>query len=83
LCPHTWHVGAEAAWAADEEMAKTLEDLLVRRLGLAHTTLCRGTDAAGPAAGILAARLGWNAARREAEVSAYRAKWDPQRRRPP
>jgi glycerol-3-phosphate dehydrogenase len=77
LCPHTWHIRGEIVHAARSEMARDLDDLLVRRLGVTHTTSCRGTDAAPAAAAVAAPLLGWDEARRDREVDAYVRRWKP------
>jgi glycerol-3-phosphate dehydrogenase len=62
-------IGAQLVWAARHEMAVTLEDAVVRRtpLGaLGHP----GQAAATRAADILAAELGWSAARTALEIRA-------------
>ncbi|MEK7476208.1 MAG: glycerol-3-phosphate dehydrogenase/oxidase [Candidatus Coatesbacteria bacterium] len=77
LCPHTWHIRGEIVHAIRAEMAGDLEDLLVRRLGITHTCVCRGTDAAEAAAAVAAPLLGWDDARRAREVEGYRLRWKP------
>jgi len=79
LCPHTWHVMAEATYAVREEMACDLDDVLVRRLGVAHTSTCRGTCAAEAVASVVAPLLGWDAARLGREITGYRDRWKPLR----
>ncbi|MCL4722358.1 MAG: glycerol-3-phosphate dehydrogenase/oxidase, partial [Gammaproteobacteria bacterium] len=72
LSPGSGAIGAELVFAAREEWAQSLGDLLLRRcmVGL-------GADlgaAALPAALAVARRhLGWSAARAQAEATAYRA----------
>jgi glycerol-3-phosphate dehydrogenase len=77
LCPHTWHVKGEIVHAVREEMAGDLEDLLVRRLGIAHTTTCRGTDGAAAAAAVAAPLLGWDTGHLGREIEGYRLRWKP------
>jgi glycerol-3-phosphate dehydrogenase len=66
------YTGAEVVWALRHEMARTVEDLLARRL----RALFLDADAAAamaPAVARLAAReLGWDAARERREVEAFR-----------
>jgi len=67
--PALW---AEVAHAVEREMAVRLSDVLVRRLHLFYATRDQGLPAAGPVAEWLAGPLGWDAARRVEEVTAYR-----------
>ncbi len=64
-------VAAEVSHAARHEFARTVEDVLVRRLHLFYETPDRGAAAAEATARLLAATLGWDAARSDAEVTAY------------
>ena len=66
--PHVW---GEIDIAAGTEMAMTLEDALVRRLGLFYERRDLGRSVAGPAAERMARHLGWPKDRVEAEVTAY------------
>lgn len=77
VCPHTSHVKGEIAYAIREEMAGGVEDILVRRLGMAHACPCRGTCVAELAAHMLGPLIGWDEARRGKEAAAYREKWAP------
>ncbi len=67
------YVGAELVFAVREELAITLEDLLVRRTR-AHLIDSRACwHAAERAARVVASELGWDEARVASEVAAYRA----------
>lgn len=77
ICPHGWRIAGEIAFAAREEMALTLEDVLVRRLNVAHTTACRGTCRADAAAGTLGRELGWTEEKIRSETGSYRTTWKP------
>ena len=68
--PHVWE---EITWAADEEMAMTLEDVLVRRTGVFHRALDQGLGIAEKVAHRLGAALGWSDAHRDEELARYRA----------
>jgi glycerol-3-phosphate dehydrogenase len=70
--PDTGAIGAEVVFAAREEMAITLEDILMRRtiVGLGPR-MAIGTDL--NAAEIAQRHLGWDQARADREVDAYRA----------
>ncbi|MFL5481334.1 MAG: FAD-dependent oxidoreductase [Gemmatimonadaceae bacterium] len=54
-------------------MAKTLSDLLIRRLHLAFETRDHGRDVASPAAEVVAPLLGWDERTKHARISEYNA----------
>lgn len=67
------YTGAELVFAARRELAVTLVDLLCRRTR-AHLIDARSTSAAAErCARLVAPELGWDAARIDEEVAAYRA----------
>ena len=66
--PDIW---AEVAHAVEREMAVRLEDVLVRRLHLFYATRDQAVAPSVAVADFLARTLGWDAARRAREVSAY------------
>src|SRR6185503_5290761 len=55
--PYVW---AEVAFAAEEELAQTVEDVLVRRVPLMLVGLDQGLDVAERTADLMAERLGWS-----------------------
>ncbi len=64
---------AEFVYSARHEMVVSLEDLLTRRTR-AHLQDARATLASAPAiAALVADELGWDTARQDAEVAAYRS----------
>jgi glycerol-3-phosphate dehydrogenase len=65
------HLQAEVAWAAREELALSLDDVLARRMRLAQELPDRGAAIAPRVAAVLGAELGWDAARQAAEVERY------------
>ncbi len=67
--PYLW---IEVSLAVEHEMAMTLEDVMVRRLGLFYESPDQGTSAAPAVADRMGAHLGWNAARKESELRLYR-----------
>ncbi len=71
LCPHGPTIHAQARYAARDESATTLADVLLRRapIGLAA---CLALDCAERAAETVGEELGWDEARRQKEVEAYR-----------
>jgi len=60
--------GVEIAYAAREEMARTLADALIRRTE-AGSAGHPGRDAVSQAANVMAAERGWDEARRLAELA--------------
>jgi glycerol-3-phosphate dehydrogenase len=64
-------IGAEVVWAARRELALSLDDVLARRMRLAHELPDRGAAIAPKVAEILGTELGWDAERRRIEVGAY------------
>ncbi len=67
--PSIW---AEVDIAMDDEMALSLSDVLVRRLGLFYESEDQAIEAAPGVADRMARALGWDAARREQETREYR-----------
>src|SRR5829696_4311696 len=65
------YLEAEIAWAADRELAQSLDDLLARRVRLVHTLPDRGESIAVRVAQIAGHVLGWDADRQAAEVAVY------------
>ncbi|MGI0149631.1 MAG: glycerol-3-phosphate dehydrogenase/oxidase, partial [Thermoplasmata archaeon] len=68
--PHVW---AEVDLAVQDEMAMTLTDVLVRRLGLFYEAPDQAFDVARDVASRMERLLGWDAARSAREVDEYRA----------
>ena len=79
LCPHATTTRADVARAVQSEWAMTLGDVLLRRtaIGLAA---CQGLDRIETIADLVGELLGWDPARRIAEVAAYRGEIAPMRR---
>jgi glycerol-3-phosphate dehydrogenase len=65
---------AEVAWCARNEMAMTIEDVLMRRTGLQIFSWQAAISAAAPTAAILAKELGWSADGQRASVEEYVSK---------
>lgn len=63
---------AEALYAAEEEMALTLEDFMARRANFMLFTPDRGLEAADEAARLMARVLGWSRQERGEQVRLYR-----------
>jgi glycerol-3-phosphate dehydrogenase len=66
--PEIW---AEIVHAVDREMAVRLTDMMIRRLHLFYEDSAQGLGAAPAIAARMAALLGWDDARRAAEIDAY------------
>lgn len=79
LCPHHHGIAAEIALAVRHEWARTIGDVLLRRTALGFAA-CQGLDAVDRIADQMAHELGWDDARRAAEVAAYRREVEPMRR---
>jgi glycerol-3-phosphate dehydrogenase len=67
--PYMW---MEVSIAVENEMALTLEDVMVRRLGLFYESPDQGASVAPTVAERMGSHLGWDAARKESELGAYR-----------
>lgn len=65
------HLQAEVAWAARNELALSIDDVLARRMRLAQELPDRGASIAPRVAEVLGAELGWDELRRAAEVDLY------------
>ena len=79
LCPHAATTREEIVHAVRAEWAMTLADVLLRRtaIGLAA---CQGLDRLDTIADLVGGLLGWDPARRAAEVAAYQREIAPMRR---
>ena len=70
------YLRAEVLYAAQEEGVIHLADVMKRRLRLDYEVRDRGSAAAAEIAEIIGPELGWDQARTDAEVAAYRAHAD-------
>jgi glycerol-3-phosphate dehydrogenase len=79
FCPHAPTTRDDLVRAVTAEWAMTLGDVLLRRtaIGLAA---CQGLDRIEALAELVGGLLGWDGARRTAEVDAYRQEIGPMRR---
>jgi glycerol-3-phosphate dehydrogenase len=66
------YTGAHLVYGVSEEMAKTLSDLLIRRMHLAFETRDHGVSVAARAADIVAPLLGWDEQTKSARVREFR-----------
>jgi glycerol-3-phosphate dehydrogenase len=70
LCPENREIVAQLHHAATEELAVSLQDVLLRRtgIGLSH---CQGLDCAATIGARMAELVGWSRRRLDAELDAY------------
>jgi glycerol-3-phosphate dehydrogenase len=72
LHPMLPYVKAEVVWAAREEMARTVEDVLARRTRALFLNAAAALEMAPAVAGLLAAELGWDDQMKENQLSDLR-----------
>src|SRR5438309_1576068 len=72
LCPSNPDVVAELHHAVQDEMAVSLQDVLLRRTGIG-TSRCQGQDCAESIGQRMAQLAGWTPRRLDAELEAYHA----------
>jgi glycerol-3-phosphate dehydrogenase len=65
------HLQAEVAWAARNELALSIDDVLARRMRLAQELPDRGAAIAPVVASVLGAELGWDKRRQTTEIRRY------------
>jgi glycerol-3-phosphate dehydrogenase len=70
LCPSNPEIVAQLHHAMREELAVTLQDVLLRRTGIGQSR-CQGLDCAEPIAARMAELAGWSPRRLDAELEAY------------
>ncbi len=70
ICPHHTVIGAQVIFAIEQELAKTLMDVCVRRLRLDQMT-CRGLDCVHKIANLMSGRLQWTSAKKDSEILEY------------
>ncbi|HKW93317.1 MAG TPA: glycerol-3-phosphate dehydrogenase/oxidase [Methylomirabilota bacterium] len=70
LCPSNPEIVAQLHHAMREELAVTLQDVLLRRTGIGQSR-CQGLDCAEPIAARMAEVAGWSRRRLDAELEAY------------
>ena len=73
LVPGRAFLEAEVAWAARQESALSLDDVMARRMRLAPELPDRGESVAQRVASILGVELGWGESRQALEVQNYLA----------
>lgn len=70
LCDHTEDVLAQVVVAIEEEYARSLTDVMLRRCTVGHET-CQGSDAVETVAEEMADRLDWTDRRTKREIERY------------
>jgi glycerol-3-phosphate dehydrogenase len=70
LCPSNPEIVAQLHHALREELAVSLQDVLLRRTGIGQSR-CQGLDCAEPIAARMAELAGWTPRRLDAELEAY------------
>ena len=73
LHPALPYLKAEVVWAAREEMARTLEDVLARRTRALFLNARASLEMAPTVADLLASELGWDDRMKERQLSEFRA----------
>ncbi len=73
LHPEHPYVKAEVVWAAREEMARTVEDVLARRTRALFLNASAALEMAPAVAELLASELGWNDQTKGSQLSDFRA----------
>ena len=76
-CPYVW---AEVDFAVDHDLARTVDDVLSRRVPLLLVGRDQGLDVCERVAHRMAARLGWSADEISRQLAAYRAIVDESRK---
>ncbi len=74
------YLRAELKYAATHEGAAHLDDVLARRTRISIETAHRGTETADDAASLMGDVLGWDDGAKRAEVEAYAARVDAERK---
>jgi glycerol-3-phosphate dehydrogenase len=79
LCPHNAEIVAQLHVAVEDEMAVSLQDVLLRRTGIG-SSLCQGLPCAEGIGKRMAELCGWKPRRLEAELDRYRVQVERSRR---
>jgi len=79
LCPSNAEIVAQLHHAVREELALSLQDVLLRRTGIGHSP-CQGLDCAESIGARMAELAGWSPRRLDAELDAYHQYVDRSRR---
>ena len=79
LCPHHQGMEAEIVHAVQNEWARTLGDVLLRRNALGLSA-CQALDCVESVADRMGAMLGWDPDQKRKEIEGYRREVEPMRR---
>ncbi len=79
LCPGNPEIVAQLHHAVSDELAVSLQDVLLRRTGIGQSH-CQGLDCAESIGGRMAELAGWSPRRLDAELDAYRQHVDRSQR---
>ncbi len=71
--PSLPYIKAEVIWAARQEMARTVEDVLARRTRALFLNAGAAIEMASTVAALMAPELGWDKATQASQVAAFRA----------
>ncbi len=71
ICEHNNEMLAQVAHAVEREAAVTIADVLLRRMPVGWSK-CHALDGVERVAGVMAPRLGWDAAQTAREIEGYR-----------
>lgn len=80
IVPNLPYLKAQIFHAVRHEMALTLRDFMMRRTRLLYETRDGGLSAAPEVARLMASELGWDQARIQEELAAYRKEWEKTQR---
>ncbi|MCJ7745240.1 MAG: hypothetical protein MUP40_03005, partial [Actinobacteria bacterium] len=72
LSPDIPYIKAQVRFAVEGEMAKTLDDFMVRRTEIFYYTPDQGLSAAPDVANMMGDLLGWDEAERKRQVDGYK-----------
>ena len=72
LHPALPYVKAEVVWAARQEMARTVEDILARRTRALFLNARAAMEMAPAVADLMASELGWDDAMRDKQLTSFR-----------
>jgi glycerol-3-phosphate dehydrogenase len=74
LVPGLPYLRGEVRWAVRHELARTLDDVLQRRMRVSLRHAAAGGEAIGWAAGVVADELGWDGHERQRQIDDYLAR---------
>lgn len=80
LSPEVPHIKAQVRYAVESEMARTIDDFLVRRTEIYYTATDQGLGLAPEVARLMGESLGWDKAERKRQVATYGETVDLSRR---